>query len=97
MELEKKSRENEVALEKKKRKEEAHLELLRKEREKQSVVVAAHAKAIDEELGFKQNDFLSHLPTEEPSNRVQEFINSHLRDVKPAARHATQNSRSHRN
>ena len=84
MELEKKSRENEVALEKKKRKEEAHLELLRKEREKQSVVVTAHAKAIDEELGFEQDELLSHLPTEEPSNRVQEFINSQLWDVKPA-------------
>ncbi|PFX28554.1 hypothetical protein AWC38_SpisGene6700 [Stylophora pistillata] len=79
---EKKCRENELALKRKKPKEEAHLELLRLERE--AVVAAACAKAIDEELGFKQDELLSHLPIEEPSNRVQEFINSQLRDVKPA-------------
>lgn len=78
---EKKRRENELALERKKREEEAHLEFLRAERE--AVVAAARAKAIDEELGFEQEEHLSHLPIEQSSNRVREFINSQLRDVKP--------------
>ena len=58
------------------------MELLRAERE--AVVAAARAKAIDEELGFEQDELLSQLPIKEPSNRVQQVINSQLRDVKPA-------------
>ena len=76
---EKKHRENELALERKKREEEAHLEFLRAERE--AVVTATLAKAIDEELRFEQEEYLSHLPIKESSNRVREFISSQLRDV----------------
>ena len=79
---EKKCRENELALERKKREEEAHLELLRAERE--AVVATARAKAINEELGFEQDELLSYLPNEEPSNHVREFINSQLQDINPA-------------
>lgn len=58
-----------------------HLEFLRAEWE--AVITAARAKAIDEELRFEQEEYLSHLPIEEPIYCVREFINSQLREVKP--------------
>lgn len=81
-----------VAPERKKCKEEAHLELLRAERE--SVITAAHEKAIDEELGFEQDKLLSHLPVEEPSNCVR---NSSTASFRMGSRYAMSSSRIHCN
>ena len=75
---EKKRRDEELAFERKKREEEARLESLRAEQA--AAVAVARAKAIDEELGLSHEYQLPDLPLDEPSNRVQAFINNHLED-----------------
>jgi len=39
--------------------------------EQEAVIAAARAKAIDEELGFEQDEYLSHLPIEDPGIHQQ--------------------------
>lgn len=76
----KKRREDELAFVRKKREQEAKLEALRVELE--AAVAIARVKAIDEELGFGHEHQPLELPTEDPSQRVREFINGQLDEPK---------------
>ena len=78
---ERKRQEDELAFARRKREEEARLECLRVEQEAAAAV--ARAKAIDEELRLPDVDKLPDLPLEEPSKRVQNFINSQLNGPNP--------------
>ena len=78
---ERKRQEDELTFARRKREEEARLECLHLEQEAAAAV--ARAKAIDEELRLPNKDKLPDLPLEEPSKRVQNFINSQLYGSNP--------------
>ena len=68
----------ELALARHKLDEQARLQALRLEEE--AAVAVAKANTIDDELGYGDDDKLSHLPEDNPSHRVQYFIENQCID-----------------
>ena len=76
---EKKKREEELAFARKKREEEAWLDNLWLEQE--AAVALARANAIDEELGLREEHDNLELHFMDPTQQVQDFVNTQPRDI----------------